>query len=127
MREISIGFYKRGYNCSQAIIKAAEQRFGIYVPPQSIDLCKGVSNGLGAGNICCALIGAVMVFGLLYNEATVKSLRIKLLDAFQQTRGSLNCSVLTKRGRDSSVCESIVGDVAELTEEIIMHYGNGRI
>jgi C_GCAxxG_C_C family probable redox protein len=122
MREKAVEYYRKGYNCSQAVIKAAEHRFGIRVPAQSIDMCRGVNNGFGSGNICCALIGAVMVFGIMFSESKTKALRIKLLDAFAQRRGSLSCGALTRNGRDSSVCVGIVGDIAELTEEIIVEY-----
>ncbi|MDR1537050.1 MAG: C-GCAxxG-C-C family protein [Clostridiales bacterium] len=119
MREQSMMHYRRGLNCSQAIIKAAEQRYRIKVPQQSYDMCRGVGNGFGSGNICCALVGGIMIFGILFGESATKSLRIKLLDRFHQLHGTIFCGALTRNGSNNSGCEAIVGDVAGLIEEII--------
>jgi len=117
MRKMSIEFYRKGFNCSQSILKAAEVTYNIKVPDQSFNMCKGIGSGFGAGNLCCALVGGVMVFGLMFDETVTKRMRIRLLDLFQQKYGSIQCAVLIKRMRDD--CEQVVGDVADFTQKVI--------
>jgi C_GCAxxG_C_C family probable redox protein len=112
-------FYRQGYNCSQSILKAAEIIYRVTLPELAIHMCGGVNGGLGTGGVCCALIGGIMTFGLLFDEETAKGLRIQLLDRFQPLYGSINCCVLSKRIHDSDDCEEIIGDIAKMVQEII--------
>ena len=117
MRDMSINYYRRGYNCSQSILKAAELVYDFKVPEQSFNMCKGIGSGFGAGNMCCGLVGGIMVFGMMFDEVVTKRMRIRLLDLFQQKYGSIQCAVLIKRMRDD--CEQIIGDVADFTRQVI--------
>jgi C_GCAxxG_C_C family probable redox protein len=119
MREKALQFYRKGCNCSQSILKAACIRFHAPISQQVLKMCSPVSTGFGTGCICCALIGAIMAFGLFFDEVTAKRLRIQLLDEFQQQYGSLNCATLSKNGMNESVCEKIIGDIADMLEDII--------
>ncbi|MDR1559593.1 MAG: C-GCAxxG-C-C family protein [Clostridiales bacterium] len=120
MRKLAAQFYRRGLNCSQSILKAAELVYKIKVPEQSFNMCQGVGSGFGLGNLCCALVGGVMVFGLMFDENVTKRMRIRLFDLFQQKYGSIQCAFLTRRvGND---CEQVVADVAGMTQRIIEDY-----
>jgi hypothetical protein len=96
---------------------AAEKKYKLCIPMQSIEMCKCVGHGFGVRNICCALVGGIMVMGLLFDGEIATQLRVMLLDALSQKYGSINCGVLIKKVRND--CGIIVGDVAELTQLII--------
>ena len=117
MRNLAVKFFREGFNCSQSVLKAAEIIYNIKVSEQSFNMCKGLGSGFGAGNLCCALVGGIMVFGLMFDENTTKSMRIRLLDLFQQKYGSTQCAVLLKQMKND--CERVVADIAEMTQQII--------
>lgn len=119
MKEKAIEYYKKGYNCSQCILKAAEFKYKRPVPKQCFDMCRGVNTGFGIGGICSVLVAGIMIFGLFFEEETVKRLRIKLLTEFRNHYGCLNCADLLRMRKDSGRCEGIVGQVAEMVERMI--------
>jgi hypothetical protein len=97
-------------------LKAAEAVYGIALPPEVLAMCCGLSSGFGVGELCGCLIGAVMAFGLFFDECAVKRLRLKLLSEFCGDGGCLHCLSLRN---DSFYCEGLVGDIAERTENLI--------
>lgn len=116
-------YYRQGYNCSQCILKAAEDRYEIPLNRQWMNACAAVNNGFGVGSMCSVLVAGVMVFGLLFGKETAKKLRIKLLTTFYETHGSLNCNSIQAKYANKNGCEEIVGYIAELTEKIIAEEG----
>ncbi len=119
MKESAIYFYRQGYNCSACILKAAEKHFDKTIPKQSYWMCQGINTGFGIGGMCSVLIAAIMVFGFLFDNETVKRLRIKLFNEFKETYPNMNCSELLKERRSGEKCETVVGFIAELTEKLI--------
>lgn len=115
----AVHYYKEGYNCSQCIVKAAEKHYRIKGTEQMNKSLSGICMGFGVGCMCSILVGGIIVFGLLFDEETVKRMRIKLLDEFTKEYGSINCCVLKNRQGKGSDCEDLVFAVAELVEEII--------
>lgn len=122
LRKKALYYYKNGYNCSQCLLKACEQVYGISVSKQSLKLCSAVNNGFGIGNICSVLVSSIMIFGLMFNNNTAKKLRMKLLADFSE-KHSLNCTALKKEFNDAN-CENIIGEIADLTEKIISEERN---
>lgn len=119
MKEKTLSYYRQGYNCSQCILKAAEQIYRIPISKSSMDMCSGVTGGFGIGGMCSVLIAGIMVFGLLFDKDTVKSMRVRLLDEFNEKYGDLNCCCLRKHRKAGHMCEEIVGDIAQMVEKII--------
>lgn len=120
MKEKAIQYYRQGYNCAQCILKAAEYRFHIPFSKQSLNACEGISSGFGIGGICSVLIAGVMIFGILFDETTVKELRLLLLDEFQKKFGSLNCGAIARPKEDGDNCFRVVGEGAEIIEGLIL-------
>ena len=110
-------YYKKGYNCSQCVLKACESVYNIPISKQSLKLCSAVNTGFGIGNICSVLVAGIMVLGLLFSEEDSKRLRIKFLNQFQETFGNLNCSYL--RGSSTGGCEHVIGKTCNMLEKII--------
>jgi len=119
MKEKALHFYAQGYNCSQCILKAAETVYSIPVSRQSMSICSGISTGFGVNGMCSVLIAGVMALGLLFDEGTVKRLRVKLLTRFHERFRSMDCGALKAQRQSGMHCEAIVGEVASLLETII--------
>lgn len=117
MREQAKLFSTQGYNCSQCILMAASQKYGFPVSKETLGSCSGINNGFGVGTFCSALVGGIMVFGILFSEETAKFLRLQLLLDFREKYQNFNCCCLSESPEQ---CQEIIGDVAELTEKIIV-------
>ena len=116
MKERALFYYAQGYNCSLAILKAGAEHFGIVISEALENSCSAVSNGFGVGSICCALVAAIELFGILFEEERAKTLRMQLFLSFHERFGSLNCCKLSCCRQD---CSEILAYVAELTERLI--------
>lgn len=120
MQQKALQYYHQGWNCSQCILKAAEQEYRIPVSKQSLALCNGINTGFGMGGFCALLIAGIMVFGLLFDEATAKSLRLQFLMEVKDKYGSHNCCDLIKmRNENSNNCEALVSSIAEVIDKLV--------
>lgn len=119
LKEKALYFYQEGYNCSQCILKAAEQVYKIPISKNSLNMCSGISTGFGIGGMCSVLIAGIMVFGLMFDEQKAKRLRIKFLNEFNSKHHNLNCSALKQERKQGLHCEELVCDIADLIEKII--------
>ena len=119
MKEKALQYYRQGWNCAQCILKAAEAVYGLPVSRQCMNACAGVSTGFGVGGLCSVLIAGVMALGLLFDEATVKRLRVRLFTAFHDKYTCTDCGALKAKRGDGAQCEAIVAEVASLVETIV--------
>ena len=116
MKQKALYYHEKGYNCSFVILKAGAEKYGIDLPEEAEQSCCAVSSGFGVGSICCALVGAVLLFGLLFSEEKAKTLRMQLFVLFHDKYESLNCCAISAHRQD---CIEVIGDIAVLTEELI--------
>jgi C_GCAxxG_C_C family probable redox protein len=116
MKNLAIKYHKAGYNCSQCIIKAFEEKYNFNMSKQIYDASGGIYNGFGTGAVCSVFTGCVMVLGLVYTDNELKHKRMLLCDKFIGKFGSLNCSKLKNRCKD---CICIISDGADILEEIL--------
>jgi C_GCAxxG_C_C family probable redox protein len=121
MKDKVLEYYYQGYNCSQCILKAAEQKYRIPISKQSINLCKGISNGFGIGGICSVIVAGIMILGALLDEETLKIARLKLINAFQDKYSCLNCSQI-KKNIGLNTCETFIVEAADIIDAIISEY-----
>ncbi|MBO4894303.1 MAG: C_GCAxxG_C_C family protein [Clostridia bacterium] len=130
-----------GYNCSQSVVGAFCEDFGI---PRETGLI--MSEGLGGGvgrmrDICGAVTGMAIVLSMKYgsadlsdkdNKAKVYALVQQAADKFRAKHGSLDCSDLMGAVRSTPVpdernaefykkrpCAILVRDAAEILEEML--------
>ncbi|MDR1687678.1 MAG: C-GCAxxG-C-C family protein [Clostridiales bacterium] len=119
MRNKAAQYFMSGYNCSQCVLMAARDVYGIKADDDMISSLSGVCLGFGTGCICGLLVGAVMVFGLLTDESGTLRARIKLLDIVSQKYGgSVRCPSL-KNEQLSGNCEVLVSEISGIIENII--------
>ncbi|NLM13286.1 MAG: hypothetical protein GX209_06035 [Epulopiscium sp.] len=119
MKEKAVYYYNKGYNCSQCMLKAAEEHYGLNIPQECYDVCKGLNTGLGIGSTCTLISAATMIFGLLFDEKTVKRLRMRYIDAFHDLHHALNCSQLKSLREYYGNCSILIEEAADLLEKII--------
>lgn len=119
MKNRAIFFYRNGFNCAQCILKAAEETFHIPISRQCLDSCSAVNSGFGIGGMCSVLIAGILVFGILFDSTTAKRLRLMLLSSFQERHQGMSCGHIKKSRGEQESCEEIVGEVAEMIEELI--------
>ena len=138
----AVSLYGQGCNCSQAILAAYCEQFGL-----NRELALKVSGGFGGGmgrmaQTCGAVTGAFMVIGLKYGpgsakEKGAKEHTYKLIRKFTKDFKSRNGSVICKellgcdiskplgakiakvKGLFSSLCPKMVQDAAEIIEEMM--------
>ncbi len=118
MKDKAMSYYRQGYNCSQCILKAYESEYRTVLNKQCFAMCQAVNTGFGIGSICSVLVAGIMLFGMLFNEATAKRLRIKLLDEFGSRYGNMNCGAL-RNNRKNCGCDELVGEIAGITQALI--------
>ena len=105
-----------GGNCSQIILQAAAEEYGLSLPEELLAACCGIHGGFGINGMCSGLVGAVMALGLLCGEEEVKQKRILFLLRAQEKFGGLDCCRLSALGAD---CISLLEEIAALLQEVM--------
>ena len=111
MRQLALSYCAKGYNCVQSILKAAAEHFGFDLSDQCCDMSNVLNNGFGTGLFCGALLAGFMVFGLMLDENTAKTARLRLLCDFKEKYNCFDCACLE--------CNGLIGDVAEMIQIIV--------
>ena len=147
-RELAMENFKKGYNCSQAIVLA----FADILPMEKTALSKLASSfGGGMGRlreVCGSVSGMFMVVGLLYGYDGPETGQVKadhyariqeLAHKFEEEHGSIICREMlglnvkhdtpTPEARTDEYykkrpCAEIIGDAAELLEEYLVQNGH---
>ena len=96
-----------GDNCSQVILRAVAEEYGISLSEELFCACRGIHGGFGINGMCSGIVAGVMALGLLCEEE-LKLKRILFLLRVQNRFGSLDCS---------GVLEEIGGILQEVIEE----------
>ena len=96
----AVMLFQEGYSCSQAVLAAYADRFGLD-EPTALKLAAGFGGGMGQlGETCGALSGAMMVLGLRYGTADAANKTAKnqtyrimrdLAAEFKLRAGSMTC------------------------------------
>ncbi len=146
-RETAIENFKKGYNCSQAIVLA----FSDLIPVDEKILLKMASSfGGGMGRlreVCGSVSGMFMIAGVLYGYDGPESGQVKkehygliqeLARRFEEKHGTIICREMlglnvrhdapdpekrTKKYYEKRPCAEIVGDAAEILEQYIKEKG----
>ena len=132
--------YAAGFYCSQAVLGAFCERYGM-----DITLARRVSCGLNSGvrnaGICGAVTGAVLVIGLRYGESpTDCNQKVEeFIGVFRERNRSiicrdlLGCDIFTPEGKENAVnnhlfatiCRDMVVSATQILCEL--GYGDGSM
>ncbi|MCX7950891.1 MAG: C-GCAxxG-C-C family protein [Clostridiales bacterium] len=115
----AVDFHKQGYNCAEAIIKSANEKFDLNLP---VNLGSAFGSGMAIGSTCGAITAAAIVLGHLKgrNEATERNLARmpmkELMKVINEKYGTDNCLALKKNGVP---CDEIIEFVDKKLNEIV--------
>ncbi len=129
MKEKAVQYFKEGYSCSEAILKAAidEELISEHILP----VATAFSGGMSSGCLCGAVAACEIVIGAIKGRTNIeqspdeaKALAKEFLKQFKNKRGSACCRVLTAKHDFGSPerkehCSGLVYDSAEILENII--------
>ena len=138
---VAAGHFKAGYNCSQSVLMALCQRYGLS-EELAARLATGFGVGMGRGGTCGAVSGAVMALGLFGGgggpdgaaaKAATYARSRELYRRFGDRHGSLVCLELIgldpsspeglkqarSEGRFQSICVELVKSAARTADEVI--------
>ena len=136
--KIAIDTHHSGLNCCTSVLMAFADKTGL-TEQQNCGISSGMGGGLRTGNVCGALIGGVMVLGMLYphnltngaeGKAYITELTKKLQSRFAEKQGDTLCRVIKPREAQyqsdtyvekgaKSNCDHYIALAVELVEEII--------
>ena len=72
MKNETLEYYQNGYNCSQCLLKAADEKYNLKLSPQVYKSCSAINTGFGVGSICSVLIAGIMLFDIIFDKADAK-------------------------------------------------------
>ena len=128
-------YFKDGFNCSEAVLRATADTLGISVNEQALRMTTGFGGGFGhAGCACGALTASVMSLGLLRGRTAATESREEAYalskefhDRFREKFGATCCRALNPHEfetREHLVnCVKITGNTAKLLMEFITEKG----
>ena len=121
IREI---FLDRDYNCAETVLLWADERYGLGIAPEDIRLVSGFGGGLGSGENCGALLGALaalskaLVQDRAHETDGFREACAELVDRFRADLGSIECAELKEKYRRPDVrCLYVVERAAAVLEE----------
>lgn len=121
-------YYTLGKSCSESILLAANEMYDLNLTNGEIQLFAGFRTGMGCGNTCGSLIGAIGVLSRKYaDREDLKELCGKFVSAFEAKLacGSTDCSVLeAKYKTENARCSAAVGLTADELEAFISDLDN---
>ena len=121
VREI---FLDKDYNCAEAVLLWADERYGLGVAPEDVKLVSGFGGGLGSGENCGALLGALAALSkALVRERAHATTGFGatctgLVDRFRAELGTIECTELKEKYRRPDVrCLYVVERAAAILDE----------
>ena len=121
IREI---FLEQDYNCAEAVLRWAAERYGLNIAPEDFALVSGFGGGLGCGETCGALLGALAALSLaLVKERAhatpgFQTACAQLVDRFRADLGSIQCTELKEKYRRPDVrCLHVVERAAAVLDQ----------
>ena len=121
IREI---FLDKDYNCAEAVLLWADERYGLGIAPEDVKLVSGFGGGLGCGENCGALLGAMAALSKAQvrdrGHATpgFKEACAGLTDRFRADLGSIRCTELKEKYRRPDVrCLYVVERAAAILDK----------
>ncbi len=139
--EQAVERFKKGMNCSQAVLSSYSESFGLDGETAS-RVATGFGGGMRMAETCGAVTGAFMVLGLKYGNSTAQDKEgkaktyekiVEYTNRFKARNGSvkcrqlLDCDISTLKGMEKarenglfdSVCPKIVQEAIEILEEML--------
>ena len=121
VREI---FLDQDRNCAEALLLWADEKYGMGVAPEDVKLVSGFGGGLGSGENCGALLGAMAALSkALVRERAHATTGFGatcagLVNRFRAELGTIECTELKEKYRRPDVrCLYVVERAAAILDE----------
>ena len=121
VREI---FLDQDRNCAEALLLWADEKYGMGVAPEDVKLVSGFGGGLGSGENCGALLGALAALSkALVRERAHATTGFGatcagLVNRFRAELGTIECTELKEKYRRPDVrCLYVVERAAAILDE----------
>jgi C_GCAxxG_C_C family probable redox protein len=125
MEKKTLEYYREGYNCTQAVLKAAHEFMELEQDKNSLlKMSMGLGVGMYIGETCGAVTGAIMALGIKYgttepnDRENLRKLykQIKIFETnFKEKNCSLNCKELKTIYKID--CEKVISDTGEFLKK----------
>lgn len=116
MKENTLIFLQQGETCSRSILLGAAKTYGFTPSKDLLDGCGAIQAGFCIGGLCSAIVGCIMVLGILFPEKEAQQKTLLLLCEVQSHWCCLECCKLTLQFEN---CQGFIGELCEILEEII--------
>lgn len=125
IKQKAVENFKKGYSCSESIVKAAIDE-GL-IPAEFLPCATSFSAGMSSGCLCGAIAGSQMVIGYIHGKGKTESARglaKEFIDEFKKSHKATCCKVLTT-GFDfhsperKAHCTNMVYDCGKILEIIL--------
>lgn len=116
MKENTLAYLTQGESCSRSILLGAAKTYNFPLCQSTLDSCNAIQAGFCIGGICSALVGAVMVLGILFPEKEAQQKSLLLFSEVQSHWNCLDCCKLTLQMEN---CQDFIGELCELLDEIM--------
>ncbi len=131
----SIGKFKIGYGCAQAIVCTYCKDFG-FDETDAFKMTEAFGVGMGAGSVCGAVSGACVLVGMKYSDgnlekpkskATCYRVSKKIIKEFEEKNTTTICRELKGAGTGEVIrsCGGCVADAAKLVEKYLFSDDEG--
>jgi len=112
--KIASEIYNSGLYCSQAVLGAFCEKYGMD-KSLAFKVSCGLNSGVRCADVCGAVSGAILVIGLKYgDDKTVCNLKTEeYIKTFKEKNGSiicrdlLDCDIFTADGKEKAVTENL--------------------
>ena len=119
-------FLEKDYNCAEAVLLWANERYELGVAPEDVRLVSGFGGGLGCGETCGALLGALAALSKLrvtdraHAAPDFKAVCAELVGRFRADLGSIECTELKEKYRRPDVrCLYVVERAAAILDQYL--------
>lgn len=126
----ALQYFNEGYNCSQAVLAAYCEDYGLDLVTAS-KLAVAFGSGLGRqGKVCGCLTGALMVLGLRHGENSTADQNVKsnnydrtkeLCKRFEEVNSAMDCKDIIRNytntpAEQKARCSKVLANTVQLLE-----------
>lgn len=138
VNKCALDYHKDGFNCAESIFLAFRQRVAPELSAEAVRMATPFGSGLGgAGCLCGALAGSVMILGLLKGRTTPDvprkesyGLSSEFHNRFRDNFGATCCRDLKRKAsgtdKKGATCEEIIARTDELLSDFMEEKGLAR-
>ena len=125
LKERATEYYKKGYNCAETIIRAANAEYQLGLTEDAMKLCGGFGGGMGCCKACGALCGGISAISAklidtkAHETPELRADCTRLVAAFNRILGDTECKNLKAKYYSGSGCLETVLLGCEALESVM--------